>query len=193
MQLPKTILLGSILLLSAPYVAAQGFYVDGGYATASTDLDTGIDELDDSIDLTFGLVGGHAGYDFTPYFGVEGEVYFGVQDDSHIETFDFGGESVDLDLSFDIKHLVGAYARGNLPLGERFRAFARAGYVTSEIEISSGGETVETDSGFDQAYALGLGGEFDFTEQIYARGDYTRYEFDDLGLDTFMASVGFRF
>ena len=193
MQLPKTTLLGTLMVALAPLATAQGFYVDGGYTAVSTDFDIEEEDLDVSYDLDFGLVGGHVGYDFNPYFSIEGEALFGVQDDTKTETFEIGDSELDVDYVFDLKHLVGAYARGNLPLGDQFRAFARAGYVTGELELSTNVEGVESESESGEAIALGVGGEFNFTQQIYARGDYTRYEFDDVSLDAFMASVGFRF
>ncbi|MEM9571154.1 MAG: porin family protein [Pseudomonadota bacterium] len=193
MQLPKPTLLGALAFLAAPFATAQTIYVDGGYASASTDFDIEIEDFEESFDLTFGLVGGHIGYDFNPYFSIEGEALIGVQDDTHTVTIEDVEDDVDVDFIFDLNHLVGAYARGNLPLGDQFRAFARAGYVTGEIELSTNLEGVESESDSGEAFALGVGGEFNLTEQIYARGDYTRYEFDDASLDAFMASVGFRF
>lgn len=193
MQLPKNTLLGTLAILVAPFASAQGFYVDGGFAVTSLEFDLEFDDFEDTSDLSFGQIGGHVGYEFSPYFGVEGEALFGIQDDTHTVTIDDFEDEVDVDFVFEINHIVGAYVRGNLPLGEKFRAFARAGYVTGEIEISTNIEGGESEKGSDEAFAIGLGGEFEFTHQFYARGDYTRYEFDGASLDAFMAGVGLRF
>ena len=185
-----TILMSSIIAL-AQAASAQGFYVDGGYAAMSTDFEFEDSELDEALDFEFGfgLIGGHAGYAFSPYFGVEVEALIGVQDDTVTQSVD----DVDVDLTFDLKHIFGAYARGNLPLGEKFTVFGRAGIVTAELEASTNVAGVAAESDSDEALAIGLGGEFNLSDQIYVRGDFTRYEFEDDGLDAVLASVGFRF
>jgi len=189
MQLRNITLLTSSMVALAQVASAQGLYIDGGYSAVSTDIEFDDADLDETFDFGFGLVGGHAGYTFSPYFGVELEALIGVQDDTITQSID----DVDVDLTFDLKQVLGAYARGNLPLGEQFTVFGRAGIVTAEIEGSTNVEGVEAESDSEEAVAIGLGAEFDFTDQIYVRGDFTRYEFEEDGLDAFMASVGFRF
>lgn len=189
MQLRNITLLTSSMIALAQMASAQGFYIDGGYAAISTDIEFEDSDLDESLEFGFDLVGGHVGYGFSPYFGVEFEALIGVQDDTISQSI----EDVDIDFTLDLKHVLGAYARGNLPLGEQFTAFGRAGIVTAELEASTNIEGIAAESESEEALAIGLGGEFDFTDQIYVRGDYTRYEFEDDGLDAFMAGIGFRF
>lgn len=197
MQLQKITLLGTAIIALAPIASAQSWYVDGGYFYAETDEPLSADSIAfESPDLSFGLAGGHIGYEFSPYFSIEGEVLFGVEDDTLGDTtIELLEESVDVNLSLDINQVFGAYARGSLPLGEQFSVFGRAGVVTTEFEVSATAEDIATitETEWSEALAVGIGGEFDLTEQIYLRGDYTRYEYEDVGANTLMASLGFRF
>ena len=154
----------------APMASAQGWYVDGGYTFV------GIDE--GGVDVDLGGVTVRGGYDFSPNFGVEGEGVLGVADD------DFGPLSVDLD------HLVGVYGKGIWPVTETVSLHGRAGLVEGELEVSGGGASAsESDTGF----AYGVGGTLAFSERFYARGDYTRYDIEDLEADAFTISLGMRF
>lgn len=194
MQIRNMLILGSSIMILLPAAFAQGFYVDGGYSVSSSELEfVDEDDVDStaSVDLNMGAIGGHAGYDFTPYFGVEGEVLIGVQD----ESFTFEGVTAEDDIELDIgvNSIFGVFAKANLPLGERFNAFARAGYAAGEFEISTDGEDGFSDSDTADGVGYGVGASFDFTQQIYVRGDITRYDFDGDAIDSAMAGVGFRF
>lgn len=197
MQIRNFWILGSSILALLPAAFAQGFYVDGGYAATSLELEFEDDDAAaESLDLDFGAIGGHAGYDFTPYFGVEGEVIIGVKDKSFITVgVSDDDESVieteNIDVS--LNSIFGVYAKANLPLGEQFNAFARVGYAVGELEASSDLDGSENEKGTEEGVAFGVGATFDFTQQIYARGDYTRYDFGEADTDAFMAGVGFRF
>ena len=189
MQIRNILILGSSILAFLPAAFAQGFYVDGGYATNSL-------EAEDDIDLDFSAINGHAGYDVTPYFGVEGEALIGVQDDSFTVTdVSDDDDTVTETSTFDVSlnSIFGVYAKANLPLGEKFNAFARVGFAVGEIEASIDFDGGSSETFTEEGVAFGVGGTFDFTPQIYARGDYTRYDLDDFESDAFMAGVGFRF
>jgi len=194
MQIRNILILGSSIAALLPAAVAQGFYVDGGYSAASSELEF-VDEEDAdstaSFDLNMGAIGGHVGYDFTPYFGVEGEVLIGVQDGS----FTFEDVALEDDIEFDVgmNSMFGVFAKANLPLGERFNAFARAGYAAGEFEISTDGEDGVSVSDTADGVGYGVGASFDFTQQIYVRGDFTRYDFAGGDIDSAMAGVGFRF
>lgn len=170
-------LLASLLALGAA-ANAQGFYGDVNYAFISSE--------ESSEDVDLGAITGHAGYAFNDYFALEGEAGFGVAD----ESVNISGVNVDVGLNY----LVGIYGVGNLPVTDKLNLFARAGLVQAELEAeaSAGGVTF-SDSDSEDGYALGVGTTFDFTENVYARADYTRYEFDDTGVDSVMLGVGYKF
>jgi len=193
MQIRNILILGSSIMALFPAAFAQGFYVDGGYAVASSELDFDEDDDDgESLDSDLGAIGGHAGYDFTPYFSIEGEVLVGVQD----ETLTLQGVSPDVDdvdVDISLNSIFGVFAKANLPLGEQFNAFARVGYAVADVEGSTDFDGGASASDTAEGVAFGLGATFDFTQQIYVRGDYTRYDFDGAESDAVMAGVGFRF
>lgn len=99
---------------------------------------------------------GRLGYQFSPYWGVEGEGTFGLDDDEGVE----------------LNHALGAFAVGTLPFGSSgFSAHGRVGYATVEVDTPLGDAD---DDGF--AYGAGLG--WQASERIGLRADYTRMEGD---------------
>jgi outer membrane immunogenic protein len=192
----------SLVAIATPASLAQGFYVDGGYSKLSLDL-----EVEDSFAFDFDLaaIGGHFGYDFSPYFAVEAEGLYGLSDDS-AGAFALDGELVhendmlddvtyyEIDLSVELKYLVGAFAKANWPVTEQFTIFGRAGYAGGEIEgtISDGTDS-ETVSDTGKGFAYGLGLSVDLNENVFIRGDYTIYDIEDAETDAFMIGAGIRF
>ena len=166
----------------APSAVAEGFYIDGGYLALTGDID---EEDLEEIEVTLGLLGGHYGYDYSDYLGVEAELFFGAQNDSGTIS------GVDYELSTTV--LAGVYAKAQLPIGDRFKVHARAGYVgaTSEVSLPGTGLDNEEETEFDFAY--GLGATFDFTDKTYIRADPTRYGSDDGGFDGLFVGIGHRF
>lgn len=153
--------------------SAQGFYADGGYSFVSIDEDN----IGASIDL--GAINGHVGYDFNANFGVEGELMIGVADE------DFAGGSIGLNSAF------GAFGKAQLPVAERVRVFARAGVVQAELEVEATGLGSASESETGAGY--GVGAVVDVAENIYIRGDYTRYDIEDVEADGFFIGVGMTF
>ncbi|MEM9939539.1 MAG: porin family protein [Pseudomonadota bacterium] len=163
-------LLAATAIIAAPTAMAEGFYADGGYTYIGID--------DDTVDADLGGLTARGGYDFTQNFGAELEGSFGVEDD------DVLGATVELN------YLVGAYGKAQLPVTEKINLFARAGVVNAELEVSDAGVSVsESDTGA----GYGLGGTFNVSEQFYVRGDYTRYDIEDLEADAFTISLGLKF
>lgn len=120
-------------------------------------------------DANVGGITGRLGYRFHPNFAVEGEATFGVNDDN------VGGVDIELDNSW------GAYGVGILPVTQRVDLFARVGYHNTEV--SGGPITVEADG-----VAYGAGAQWNVSERFGIRGEYTRLESDDDGVDTFGVS-----
>ncbi|MGE0046371.1 MAG: porin family protein, partial [Hyphomonadaceae bacterium] len=113
-------------------------------------------------DADVGGITGRLGYRFHPNIAVEGEGTFGVVDDDPVE----------LDSSW------GVYGVGILPVSPEFDLFARVGYHNTEV--SGGPITVEEDG-----VAYGAGAQWNLSDRFGIRGEYTRLEGDDDGVDTF--------
>lgn len=122
----------------------------------------------DTQDATLGAVTARVGYKFLPYAGVEAEAGIGVED----EGFDvsIGGSSG----VYELKHDVAAYAVAFLPLGDRFEAFARVGYGTTEIEASAFGVTPR---GTGDSINYGAGASVFLDRYNGLRADWTRRDF----------------
>lgn len=180
-----------ILVMSAPLAMADGFYADISYNDVVATLDFETPNFDNDFD--FGAVGLRGGYEVMPYFAVEGEVLVGTADETRsfvVLESDLPAFTVDYRLSTS----VSAFGRANMPVGERFTAFARLGYSTVEYEIESNA----TDAGpaskdNHSGPAYGLGATFDVTEKIYLRGDFTRYVVDEFENDAISIGAGLRF
>lgn len=104
------------------------------------------------------------GMQFNEYFAVEG----------HLGT---GGS----DGSAELDYLVGAYAKGILPVAPEFRLYGLAGVTEVDFDM-------DRDSGF----SYGAGAEFDVAPNLALGADYMRYL--DKSEGTFdAASVGVRY
>ncbi len=110
-------------------------------------------DLQDAADL--GVIQGRLGYKFNPYVAVEGEAAFGVKDDADIE----------------LKHQLGVFAVGSVPVTPQAELFARVGYSGSTIDTPLG----EVDG---DGFAYGVGGQYNFTPKDGVRVDWTRHDYD---------------
>ena len=162
-----------------PTALAEGWYADAGYTHLTADLEVGTS----SADIDLGAISGRVGYDINPNFGVEGELAIGVNDEEATE----GGVTASLGLNY----LVGAYGKAQLPVAENVNLFARAGIVNAELEVEVTGLGSVSDSETGAGY--GFGGTVDINERFYVRGDYTRYDIEDLEADAFTISAGMKF
>jgi hypothetical protein len=163
-------------LAQAQDMGATSLYGTVGYANFDAD------------DVNLGAIQARLGARFGPYFGVEGEAAFGIDDDS-IDT----GLAPPLPTSVDVElnHELGLFGVVFLPASENVDLFARVGYVGAEIEASTAGVS---DDGGDDGWAFGVGGAFYFDGQNGVRVDYTRHEFgDDLDADVWAVAYSRRF
>ena len=159
--------LAAAISLTAPAHAQEtGVYANGGY----THLDAN--------DVTLGGVTGRLGYQFHPNFAVEGEASFGVKDDT------VGAVNVELD------HSIGVFGVGILPVTPEFDVFGRVGYGQVKASASVPGFNVAAD---EDGFAYGAGAQYMFTPKFGVRGDYTRLEGQDSGVDTVSAAAVVKF
>lgn len=137
------------LSVAAIPVASQAQEVYGTIGYANVDAD----------DANIGAIQGRLGYKFNPYVGIEGEAAFGVNGDTV--------SGVDVDL----KHEVGAYVVGFVPVTPKADLFARVGYTSSSFDTGLG--DVDGDG-----VAWGVGGQYHFTDKDGVRLDWTRHDYD---------------
>ena len=177
------------------------FFADLGYSRVGHDLPVfGTIEPEPE----YGGISGHAGYSFSKYWSVEGEAIIGVENDKQVFR-SFSGTSWSVaNVKTELNHLIGAYAKGTIPITSKLNASARLGLAQAEIGYSgqtvvTAWETEETttydykNSPTQTGAAIGIGLSYDVTNRIYLRGDYTQYDLTDDELESASVSVGLRF
>lgn len=153
--------------------APTGVYGNLGYSWAKAD------------DLNFGVIGGRLGYRMSDWLGVEGELGFGVKD----ETVNVSGIDVDVEL----EHTEAIYGVGFIPVSANTDLLARIGYGNTSIKGSALGVSQSQDGG---SWNFGVGAQHHFDGVNGVRFDYTRQEFtgDDGGsADSWTISYSRRF
>lgn len=118
------------------------------------------------------------GYDFTQYFGVEGELLVGLGD----EDVTVGAVTGDVSLDYGL----GVFAKAQYPLAEQFSVYGRLGYIYHEAEANVAGFSL---SGDEDGFGYGVGAEWAVSGPNAVRFDYTRYDYD--GAETDAWSVGY--
>ena len=158
-----------------------------GLASSST--------MDDRA-ATWGLFGG---YQFNPYFAVEG----GYVD---LGKFDYSSTvsspAADTVTGHFGVHGVDAAAVGLLPFGEQWAVYGKAGvlYAKSKLDASStGAVAVNSVEHWDTSPLLGAGVNYDLTKKVALRAEYDRYfkvgesSVGKGDIDAFTARVVYRF
>ena len=172
----------ALLLAAAASLAIAGaasaqdgqFHLGGGYTYLDAD------------GVEFDVITLRGGYDFTEFLGVEGELQFGLSD----ETVSAGGVTGDLSYDFGL----GLFGKAQYPLTEQFSIFARLGYVYQEAEADAafGGQSFAF-SDSESGVGYGVGAEWAFYGPNAVRFDYTRNDFDAGENDAFTLSYVRRF
>ena len=140
----------------------------------------------DADGVEFDVITLRGGYDFNAFFGAEGEVQFGLGD----ESVTAGGVTGDLSYDFGL----GLFGKAQYPVNDQFSVFARLGYVYQEAEAAAafGGQTFSVSDG-ESGVGYGVGAEWAFSGPNAVRFDYTRNDFDDGENDAFTLSYVRRF
>jgi len=154
----KRLIAAATLLLWAafPAFAGDGFAV----GASAVDADINVHSADVAADgnTTGSRLFGR--YQFTEHFGFEaGYASFGRPDGTTLDS-NLGVENSATDL----------YATGTMPLSDKFRMFGKAGAMRWKTETEES-ETVEHSVESTQL-ALGVGGEYEFTDRFVVRGEY---------------------
>ena len=200
----KYILAATVATGIAGAATAQenGVYLEGGYQY----LEIEPDGADSGVDTN--AIGARLGYQFNPVFSIEGELASGIDDGE----FDYNvdEDSFDLDDNNDgdfndliaasgdigLNYLVGVYGKAEVPLTERLDVYGRAGYAYIDLDASvqtPGGTTLATIEDSEEGPAFGAGMSYDLTENVYLKGDYTYYSFEDTDTNGVMVGVGYKF
>lgn len=147
--------------------ATSPWYGELGYSFQRIDVD-GVGHV--SPQALRGIVG----YNFHPYFGLEGMLQIGTSSDSGLKVEDAFGLFVKPKYDFN-----------------NFEVFGRLGWVRTKLKASGNGFTV---SDSDNDFAYGLGVNYNFNPRTYAGIDYMRqYDKDGLKIDGWTINVGYRF
>lgn len=141
---------------------AQEVYGSIGYANVDAD------------GPNLGAIQGRLGYRFNPYVGIEGEAAFGV-----------GGDTAGA-IDIDLKHEIGAFVVGYVPVSPKADLFARVGYSSASFDTSLG--DVDGDG-----VAWGVGGQYHFTNKDGVRLDWTRHDYDAANADVWAVSYTRKF
>lgn len=159
------------LSFGAAAAEPTGFYAGAGVGQSFVD-----EPFADDEDVGYQVFGG---YQFHPNFGIEAAYT------------DFG--DVDLrgnagTLEADTWSLT---AVGTLPFTDRFSGYAKAGFHSWDAEARAAGLGRASDDGTDPTYGLGL--QYRFTDSVALRGEYSRFEMDDVDVDLAQVQVRFDF
>ncbi|WP_375209211.1 porin family protein [Hyphomonas jannaschiana] len=200
----KYILAATVATGIAGAAAAQenGLYLEGGYQY----LEIEPDGADSGVDTN--AIGARLGYQFNPVFSIEGELASGIDDgefDYNVDEDSFNlddnndGDFNDLIAAsgdIGLNYLVGLYGKAEVPLTHRLDVYGRAGYAYVDLDASiqtPGGTTLTTIEDAEEGPAFGAGLSYDLTENVYLKGDYTYYSFEDTDTNGVMLGVGYKF
>lgn len=164
--------LASTSAFAASAADDSGFYAGAGVGQTLVD-ERGYDDEDTAFSV-FG------GYQFNRYFAVEGA----YNDFGKIEP-----EALGRDLEADALSVT---AVGILPFTDKFSAYAKAGFSRWNLDTELPAVTgTRDDSGTDPTY--GLGAEYRFNDAVSLRGEYSRFEVEDIDVDVAQLQVRYSF
>lgn len=199
----RTILIATAAtgLAASAHAQDSGLYIEGGYQY----LDVQPDGAESGVD-TNGIAL-RTGFKFNPNFSIEAELATGIEDgefdyNTDEDEFNFDdnndgdlGDVIAASGDLGLNYLVGLYGKAELPLTERLGAYARAGYAYIDLDASlqtPGGFGISVEDSADGP-AIGGGLKYALTDNLYLKGDYTYYSFDNTDTSGAMVGVGLKF
>lgn len=165
--------LAAVLLGGASFAHAQdtGWYAGLGVGQSLVD-ERGYDDEDTAFSA-FG------GYQFHRNFALEA----GYTDHGKLKP-DGAGQNLDATSA-------SLAAVGIVPFTDRFSGYAKAGFNRWDADADVPGIGRVSDDGTDPTYGLGL--QYRFTDTVALRGEYSRFEMDDVDVDLAQLQVRFDF
>lgn len=173
----RTLVSASAIALAA----ASASFADSGDFTWSAGY-SAIEVSDSGQSADVGAVTFRGGYEFTRYFGFEGQLDVGVGDDTIV----VAATPVDVELNY----AASLFGIARAPVSENINLFARAGYTAADFEASAPGVTVTSDT---DGWAYGVGAEMFFDARNGFRAGYTHHDFDSSDADVWSISYVRRF
>jgi opacity protein-like surface antigen len=144
----------------------------------------------DDVTTNPGAIRGMVGYEFHPYFAVEGMLMGGVSDDSTNVTV----LGVPVTAKMKVDSSYGVYLKPKYDINQ-FEVFGRLGWAHTKVrmEASAGGITAsDTSSGSDFSY--GVGANWNINPKMRLGLDYMNYyDKDSNKIDGWTISFGYRF
>lgn len=165
------------VLIGAAAFGAQaaedtGLYVGAG--AGQSFVDEGVYDDEDTAFSVFG------GYQFNRYFAIEAS----YNDFGKLEP-EGAGQAVEADS-------VALTVVGTVPFTDKFSGYAKAGLHSWDLDTPIAGLIgTSDDSGTDPTYGVGL--QYRFTDSVALRGEYSRFEAEDLDVDLAQLQVRFDF
>lgn len=173
-MLPSFLLAAALGTTAFTAQAAEdaGFYSGFGVGQALVD-----ERAYDDEDTAFSALGG---YQFNRYFALEA----GYADLGEIEP-EVAGRALEASTVYFT-------AVGIVPFSSRFSGYAKAGIQRWDLDTALPGLVgTGDDSGSDPTYSLGL--QYRLTDAFALRGEYSRFEIEDLDADLAQVQVRFDF
>ena len=130
------------------------------------------------------------GYDFHPYFGVEGMLAFGVSDDHFVDN-SFG---VPVNVTVKLDSMYGIYLKPKYAFNQ-LEVFGRLGWAHTKLKAdANAGGFSASGSGSDSNFSYGVGLNYNFNPKMRVGVDYMVYNGSSGGkVDGWTISVGYRF
>lgn len=164
--------LASTTAFAASAADDSGFYAGAGVGQSFVD-ERGYDDEDTAFSV-FG------GYQFNRYFALEGA----YTDFGKIEP-EAAGSALEADA-------VSLTAVGIVPITDNFSAYAKAGFSRWNLDTELPALTnTADDSGTDPTYGLGV--QYKINDAVSLRGEYNRFEVEDIDLDVAQLQVRYSF
>jgi opacity protein-like surface antigen len=192
-------ILGTALLVAAPAYSADdsAFYAGAGIGTLSLSSDnipgTGGRSFDGS-DFAFKILGG---WQMNKYFAFEVEYFDGGSPEDKFNVPEVPGGKVPIKISLDgwTTSVIAMW-----PFGDQFNVFGKVGAVFWSGDLKARakyeGEVVYRDSSSDSStdFAWGLGGTWNFMDNMSVRAEYQQFEISDFNsVDLITASFIYKF
>ena len=159
------------------FVAAQTAYAQEYGAPAETKgyfelgyIRAGVDINETDVNLDFNIIEGRAGYRFNKYLAAE-VALGGASGTTNVDN---------TNLDVGINYTVGAFGRVDIPIGDRFAVFGRAGYSQYTFDFHAD-YLPENTFVYDDEKGPSFGGGvvFDVTQNFAVRLEATSHSFED--------------
>lgn len=186
-----SIAISTFVAVATPMASAENFYVEGNYSLVQTDSKL-LSEFYGN-DTEFDALGVRAGYNFATNLAIEGEFLAGLSDDIYAQVTADGSPNAE---RAGLETSAGVFLRASVPVTEKVQAFARVGYVTTQVAHTYNVDNDDFSSTLIETYdgaAYGVGATLDISENLYLRTDYTLRNAEEVDTSTVSIGAGLRF